>query len=146
MLPLIPTLALSFLSFIASAFVILRIIIPILPPHPLSRRVAPVRILFTDPPHTHRPTCHNSPNLVFQTSRHFPPQTRATFGSLHAIYWPSQSFYGRQSLNISVAQPFTMSPPTLSRLCDYGLPSLFASLASLSWLPLLFFMSALAAL
>ncbi|THH29659.1 hypothetical protein EUX98_g4518 [Antrodiella citrinella] len=41
MLPLIPTLALAFLSFICSAFVILRIVIPILPPHPLSRRVRP---------------------------------------------------------------------------------------------------------
>ncbi|TFK63554.1 hypothetical protein BDN72DRAFT_775753 [Pluteus cervinus] len=41
MIPLIPTLALAFLSFIASAFVILRIIIPILPPHPLSKRVSP---------------------------------------------------------------------------------------------------------
>lgn len=55
MLPLIPTLALSFLSFIASAFVILRIVIPILPPHPLSRRVPPVRPLFLcDPPRIHR--------------------------------------------------------------------------------------------
>ncbi|KAI0082342.1 hypothetical protein K474DRAFT_499719 [Panus rudis PR-1116 ss-1] len=41
MLPLIPTIALAFVSFIASAFVILRIVIPILPPHPLSRRVPP---------------------------------------------------------------------------------------------------------
>ncbi|KZT71488.1 hypothetical protein DAEQUDRAFT_687383 [Daedalea quercina L-15889] len=41
MIPLIPALVLAFLSFLASAFVILRIIIPILPPHPLSRRVRP---------------------------------------------------------------------------------------------------------
>ncbi|KAI0720363.1 hypothetical protein C8T65DRAFT_736096 [Cerioporus squamosus] len=41
MIPLIPTLALAFVSFISSAFVILRILIPILPPHPLSRRVRP---------------------------------------------------------------------------------------------------------
>ncbi|EIW76327.1 hypothetical protein CONPUDRAFT_168889 [Coniophora puteana RWD-64-598 SS2] len=41
MIPVIPTIALAFLSFICSAFVILRIIIPILPPHPLSRRVSP---------------------------------------------------------------------------------------------------------
>ncbi|CDO73787.1 hypothetical protein BN946_scf185015.g116 [Trametes cinnabarina] len=41
MVPLIPALALAFVSFISSAFVILRIVIPILPPHPLSRRVAP---------------------------------------------------------------------------------------------------------
>ncbi|KAI0331260.1 hypothetical protein GY45DRAFT_642787 [Cubamyces sp. BRFM 1775] len=41
MIPLIPTLALAFVSFVSSAFVILRILIPILPPHPLSRRVAP---------------------------------------------------------------------------------------------------------
>ncbi|KAI9000773.1 hypothetical protein BD414DRAFT_532602 [Trametes punicea] len=41
MIPLIPALALAFLSFVSSAFVILRILIPILPPHPLSRRVAP---------------------------------------------------------------------------------------------------------
>ncbi|KAH7907503.1 hypothetical protein BJ138DRAFT_1129128 [Hygrophoropsis aurantiaca] len=41
MFPLIPTLALAFISFICSAFVILRIVIPILPPHPLSRRVPP---------------------------------------------------------------------------------------------------------
>ncbi|TBU47242.1 hypothetical protein BD309DRAFT_1016512 [Dichomitus squalens] len=41
MFPLIPTLALAFVSFFSSAFVILRILIPILPPHPLSRRVRP---------------------------------------------------------------------------------------------------------
>lgn len=47
MIPLVPTLALSFLSFTCSVFVILRIVIPILPPHPLSRRVAPVRRCFS---------------------------------------------------------------------------------------------------
>ncbi|KAJ7482400.1 hypothetical protein B0H11DRAFT_2022803 [Mycena galericulata] len=41
MIPLVPALALAFLSFFSSVFVILRIVIPILPPHPLSRRVAP---------------------------------------------------------------------------------------------------------
>ncbi|KAJ7724872.1 hypothetical protein B0H16DRAFT_1384673 [Mycena metata] len=41
MIPLVPALALAFLSFFSSAFVILRIVLPILPPHPLSRRVAP---------------------------------------------------------------------------------------------------------
>ncbi|KAH8094952.1 hypothetical protein BXZ70DRAFT_347360 [Cristinia sonorae] len=41
MLPLIPTLVLAFISFVCSCFVILRIVIPILPPHPLSRRVPP---------------------------------------------------------------------------------------------------------
>ncbi|KAJ7126406.1 hypothetical protein C8R43DRAFT_931944, partial [Mycena crocata] len=41
MIPLIPALALAFLSFFSSVFVILRIVLPILPPHPLSRRVAP---------------------------------------------------------------------------------------------------------
>ena len=42
MFPLDPALILAFVSFISSAFVILRILIPILPPHPLSRRVRPV--------------------------------------------------------------------------------------------------------
>ncbi|KAF9266312.1 hypothetical protein L218DRAFT_985929 [Marasmius fiardii PR-910] len=41
MIPLIPALVLAFFSFICSAFVIFRIVVPILPPHPLSRRVAP---------------------------------------------------------------------------------------------------------
>ncbi|KAI0340897.1 hypothetical protein BDW22DRAFT_365380 [Trametopsis cervina] len=41
MFPLIPTLVLALVSFLSSAFVILRIVIPILPPHPLSRRVPP---------------------------------------------------------------------------------------------------------
>ncbi|CAK5275309.1 unnamed protein product [Mycena citricolor] len=41
MIPLIPALALAILSFLCSAFVILRIVLPILPPHPLSRRVSP---------------------------------------------------------------------------------------------------------
>lgn len=50
MFPLVPTLALTFVSFICSAFVILRILIPILPPHPLSRRVRPVSPV--DPPHS----------------------------------------------------------------------------------------------
>ncbi|KAJ7639318.1 hypothetical protein FB45DRAFT_828169 [Roridomyces roridus] len=41
MIPLLPALALAFLSFFSSVFVILRIVVPILPPHPLSRRVSP---------------------------------------------------------------------------------------------------------
>ncbi|KAK0207001.1 hypothetical protein DFS33DRAFT_1472195 [Desarmillaria ectypa] len=41
MIPLIPTLALAIFSFICSTFIILRIVIPIMPPHPLSRRVSP---------------------------------------------------------------------------------------------------------
>ncbi|KAI6032195.1 hypothetical protein BKA83DRAFT_4210637 [Pisolithus microcarpus] len=41
MIPFVPTVALAFVSFISSAFVVLRIVIPILPPHPLSRRVRP---------------------------------------------------------------------------------------------------------
>ncbi|KAI0041310.1 hypothetical protein FA95DRAFT_1683291 [Auriscalpium vulgare] len=41
MFPLIPTLALAFVSFLCSCFVILRILIPVLPPHPLSKRVRP---------------------------------------------------------------------------------------------------------
>lgn len=42
MVSLVAALVLVFLSFIASAFIILRIVIPILPPHPLSKRVSPV--------------------------------------------------------------------------------------------------------
>lgn len=41
MFPLVLTLALALLSFAASALVILRIVLPILPPSPFSRRVAP---------------------------------------------------------------------------------------------------------
>ncbi|EIN10998.1 hypothetical protein PUNSTDRAFT_119820 [Punctularia strigosozonata HHB-11173 SS5] len=41
MIPLVPTLALAMLSFICSAFVILRIVISILPPGPFSRHVPP---------------------------------------------------------------------------------------------------------
>ncbi|KAH8118462.1 hypothetical protein DFH11DRAFT_1502630 [Phellopilus nigrolimitatus] len=40
MIPLIPTLALAFLSFFSSVFVILHAVIPILPPHPLKGRIA----------------------------------------------------------------------------------------------------------
>jgi hypothetical protein len=47
-IPLIPALSLALFSFICSAFVILRIIIPILPPNPLSRRVPPVSIIAID--------------------------------------------------------------------------------------------------
>ena len=46
MIPLIPALALAFLSFTASAFVILRIIVPILPTHPLNKRASPVSHVF----------------------------------------------------------------------------------------------------
>ena len=42
MIPLIPTLILALVSFLSSSFVILRVVLPVLPPHPLSRRVAPV--------------------------------------------------------------------------------------------------------
>ncbi|KAF8655333.1 hypothetical protein AX16_003106 [Volvariella volvacea WC 439] len=43
MIPLVPTLALTLFSFISSAFVILHTVLPILPPHPLSRRVSPTQ-------------------------------------------------------------------------------------------------------
>ena len=42
MIPIVLTLALALLSFLSSAFIILRIVVPILPPNPLSRRVPPV--------------------------------------------------------------------------------------------------------
>ncbi|KAF8592665.1 hypothetical protein K439DRAFT_1625998 [Ramaria rubella] len=41
MIPIILTVALALLSFISSAFVIFRIVVPILPPNPLSHRVPP---------------------------------------------------------------------------------------------------------
>jgi hypothetical protein len=44
MFPLVSALALALLSFLASVFVILRVIIPVLPPHPLSKRVSPVSL------------------------------------------------------------------------------------------------------
>jgi hypothetical protein len=47
MIPLIPALVLAFISLLASAFVVLRIVIPILPPSPLSRRVSPVGFYFS---------------------------------------------------------------------------------------------------
>ncbi len=65
MIPLIPSLALAFFSFLCSAFVILRIVIPILPPHPLSRRVAPVCRLFSAGYHVPDQLC--SLNSVFLT-------------------------------------------------------------------------------
>lgn len=43
-MPAVAALTLAFLSFFSSGFIILRIIIPILPPHPLSKRVAPVSL------------------------------------------------------------------------------------------------------
>lgn len=39
---LVFTLTLALLSFISSAFVIVRIVLPILPPNPFSRTVPPV--------------------------------------------------------------------------------------------------------
>ena len=44
MTSLIPALAFAIVSFLSSTFIILRIVISILPPHPLSRRVPLVRI------------------------------------------------------------------------------------------------------
>ncbi|PPQ74364.1 hypothetical protein CVT24_000658 [Panaeolus cyanescens] len=41
MIPVVPALVLAIVSFLSSAFIVLRIIIPILPPHPLSKRVSP---------------------------------------------------------------------------------------------------------
>ena len=43
-IPLATSLVLAGISFSASVFVILRIVLPILPPHPLSKRVSPVRL------------------------------------------------------------------------------------------------------
>lgn len=42
MIPLAVTVALGLVSFSASMFVLFRLLLPILPPHPLSRRVPPV--------------------------------------------------------------------------------------------------------
>ena len=67
MIPLVPTLALAFLSFTCSVFIILRIVIPILPPHPLSRRVAPVRSIFLILVRLLTWLVY-SPNLAFRTS------------------------------------------------------------------------------
>ncbi|KZT42974.1 hypothetical protein SISSUDRAFT_1058109 [Sistotremastrum suecicum HHB10207 ss-3] len=39
--PLVPTLALALVSFFSSCFVVIQILLPILPPNPLSRRVRP---------------------------------------------------------------------------------------------------------
>lgn len=118
MIPLIPALVLAFLSFLCSAFVILRIIIPILPPHPLSRRVRPVRVLalrrlsYTD--------TAPSLNLVFLTSVLFPRQTRATYGSQHAMLSPSYSSHGKLWMSISAQKRITLSLRTLPLLSGFG--------------------------
>lgn len=94
MLPLIPALALAFVSFLSSAFVILRIIVPILPPHPLSRRVRPVSLPFlTESLYTDFITF--SLSLAFLTSALFPPQTRAMSGLLLLTSWPSYCSLGK---------------------------------------------------
>ncbi|KAG5731046.1 hypothetical protein E4T56_gene2746 [Termitomyces sp. T112] len=41
MISLVPAILLAFFSFLCSVFVILHIVIPILPPSPLSKRVSP---------------------------------------------------------------------------------------------------------
>jgi hypothetical protein len=56
-IPIIPSLVLTLLSLLCSFFVILRTLIPVLPPHPFSSRVSPVsiiaalfkRLIFTSP-------------------------------------------------------------------------------------------------
>ena len=45
-IPLIPTLVLALVSIVCSFYGILRIILPVLPPHPFSRRVSPVSYAF----------------------------------------------------------------------------------------------------
>ena len=82
MFPLIPALILAFVSFICSAFVILRILIPILPPHPLSRRVRPVSFSKYLTTAIHLTEISHSLNSVFLTIGQFPPQIRATSGLL----------------------------------------------------------------
>lgn len=86
--PLIPTLALSLLSLFCSAFVVLRIVIPILPPHPFSRRVSPVSsIIYLLHSHVFRLT-NCSRSSVFPTSALSLPQTRVMFGSRYATWLP----------------------------------------------------------
>jgi hypothetical protein len=96
MIPLIPALALAFFSFISSAFIILRIVIPILPPSPLSRRVSPVWKL-----HSFRGQNYTDLRL-YRQSLGCPPsdlsrqQIRVTSGWQALTYWLLLFLFGSQ--------------------------------------------------
>jgi hypothetical protein len=124
MIPLVPTLVLSFLSFFCSVFVILRTVIPILPPHPLSRRVAPVRCYFLLPGavtiHSVLTEGVHSPNLVFRTSRSWCQLKRLISGSLLAIFSPSSVSSGRSSPSPSVVPPTRPPHMTLFQLSGFA--------------------------
>ena len=68
MIPLLLTLALAFLSLLSSGFVIIRIVVPILPPNPLSRRVPPVRPHHLDIKYLLTSDLRTSPSSVYQTT------------------------------------------------------------------------------
>ncbi|KAF8214014.1 hypothetical protein K438DRAFT_2009124 [Mycena galopus ATCC 62051] len=116
-----PTLALAFLSFISSAFVILRIVIPILPPHPLSRRVSPSEF--------------GLPNF-----RTLSFADKATCGSPVWTFWPMPSSLGRASMNTLGPLQWMLWAPTLVLvasstgiavvLAGAEVPSLFIGLVS----------------
>ena len=132
MLPLVPTLAFAFVSFASSAFVILRIVIPILPPHPLSSRVPPVRpaLFVRERVYVNE---SRSPNLGFLTSGLFLLQIRATSGSLHVTYLLSQFSCGKLSTNTSADPAVSMSSTTPDQRCDCGsLPRSDSHVCSLS--------------
>lgn len=139
MIPLIPSLVLAFLSFLSSAFVILRIVIPILPPHPLSRRVSPV-----SPPILISPSYLNHHRLssVCPTSVHFLRRSKGQLtgivffdSSLISIHLVTSGFmcstspvsaflYGRSSPNLLVGRLATEARQIPSLPSDSGLQSL----------------------
>lgn len=113
MISLVVALVLAFLSFIASAIVIFRIVIPILPPHPLSKRVPPVSFLFIARHMTVlRPSfLHCRPNLDFLPSDLSPPQINAISGWLGLTLSHFLCSPGKLQLRRPWVHPHSKSPP-----------------------------------
>lgn len=129
---LIAIISLALVSFLFSAFVVLRIVIPVLPPHPLSRRVSPVRpnllafswIEMADDFYLQyflkTLNSLNSVSLIFVPSL---LQTRATFGSHLWTLSPSSYLHGKHSRSSTEDPQDTLSRRTQPPPREYGLPS-----------------------
>ena len=123
MISLIVALVLAFFSFIASAFIIFRIVIPILPPHPLSKRVPPVSSFFSVPYDPHFLHCRpNLDSLPFDLSH---LQINAISGSPGLTLSHFLCSRGKLLPRQHWVLLHSKSPPTQHSQSGCGLPSRF---------------------
>ncbi|PPQ79526.1 hypothetical protein CVT25_003408 [Psilocybe cyanescens] len=120
MVPLVSALILAFVPFISSAFVILRIFIPILPPHPLSELL---NLALRDMTGSsfHCSFIHCRPNLDYPPTTRSHLRTRVISGSQALTSVPSQSLFGKLSMSRLLVYRASLLHSTQDPQFDYEL-------------------------